>query len=150
MNRIKPWHPFSLLVIIFVILALTTKTAIDLHIHDTYFVIAGSQWYAVLAILSLLPALIYFFTKKLLYSNILTWTHILGSFATVLFSYGCITWSQWKMNQQMTDAGISYTTLFERSSWDRWAAIGVLLLLLLQFVFFYNLIAGVIISSKKK
>jgi hypothetical protein len=55
---------------------------IDIHLHDTVFIIAGSQIYGALGILLLFFWFIYRLIHKILFSKILVWIHIIS---TILF-----------------------------------------------------------------
>ncbi len=59
--------------------------------HDTYFIIAQTHIFLLLAILAFVVWSFYFLTNKMLYSKALTWTHViitiltLALFAATLF-----------------------------------------------------------------
>ena len=57
---------------------------VDIHFHDTYYIIAQGHLYLLLAFIVWLLWFLFMLTKKL-YSKGLTWAHVIISFLTVLF-----------------------------------------------------------------
>lgn len=79
MNQ-KPFHLFLITGIIFLLISffiLKDNNVIDIHIHDTYFVIASEYLFGLLAILSLFFWLLYLVTNKMLFSKALMWAHVM-------------------------------------------------------------------------
>ena len=78
--------PYVLLLITAVVLLLLSifpnDRTIDIHLHDTVFIIAGSHIYGALGILLLFFWFTYSFIYKILFSKILVWIHIIS---TILF-----------------------------------------------------------------
>ena len=71
-----------------VILILTSyfinqNKTVDIHVHDTYYVIAQSHMFWFFAFLAWIIWLLYVLTCKLLYSNSLTWIHVIISFLSL-------------------------------------------------------------------
>lgn len=65
MIRRKPYVIFIPIILILVIVGFfTTEETFDINIHDTYYVISHSYFYFLLAILSFLNFMIYFFFEK--------------------------------------------------------------------------------------
>jgi heme/copper-type cytochrome/quinol oxidase subunit 1 len=60
------------------------NSALDLHIHDTYFVVTNAHVLWVVAIVLLLLWYIYFVLRKILFSKILTWLHIVSTLIGVV------------------------------------------------------------------
>ena len=82
----KPYHLlglFSLSVFLISFFSNNSGT-VDLHIHDTVFIVSTPHILKALAMMLLFFWLIYNFTSKILFSKALTWLHILG---TLLFTF---------------------------------------------------------------
>jgi heme/copper-type cytochrome/quinol oxidase subunit 1 len=123
---------------------LSRNSIIDLHFHDTYFVIAHTHIFWLLATLDLFVWVLYLLTNKILYSKVLTWTHViitiltLAIFAIILFL----------SNNILNSKPIRY---YDHSNWNssemystlmKTIAIIILILLFGQIIFVVNLIAG--------
>jgi heme/copper-type cytochrome/quinol oxidase subunit 1 len=73
---------------------LSAKGTIDLHFHDTYFVIDHVQFYLILSLPAFVLWTIYLLTRNILLSHLMTWVHValtllaIGAFICLpLFSY---------------------------------------------------------------
>lgn len=130
---------------IFSFLPLSRNNSVDLHLHDTYFVIADTHVIWFLVILSFFIWTIYLATNKILYSKILTWTHVIITvllevlFASLLFidnSYFIktptieYTYEQWNSLDM-------YSTLMKVT------AFVIFILLFGQLIFVVNFIIGI-------
>src|SRR5687767_13087330 len=60
----------------------------DIHLHDTYFIIAIAPLFWVTVFLLLIIWSLYLLTKQFLFSKILTWIHIILTVATSVFLVG--------------------------------------------------------------
>jgi hypothetical protein len=56
----------------------------DIHIHDTYFIIAQAQLYWLFAFIVWVLWFMYLITRKLLYAKSLTWAHVIFTLCTVV------------------------------------------------------------------
>jgi heme/copper-type cytochrome/quinol oxidase subunit 1 len=142
--------PYSLLLWTGLFLVLTSffilkqNNSVDIHLHDTYFVIAHTHVFWLLAIVALIVWILYLLTNKILYSKALTWTHIIITmltlllFALNLFFDNCFInpvprryydYSNWNSFN-------NYTTLTKA------IGISIFVLLLGQFIFVINFIMG--------
>jgi cytochrome c oxidase subunit 1 len=63
---------------------LYSNKTIDLHIHDTYVVIAHTHVFWLLALAAFVFWIIYLLADKLLYSKTLSWLHIIITILTLL------------------------------------------------------------------
>jgi len=84
----KPYHLLLLTGLVFVLASffiLKQNNSVDIHLHDTYFVIGHTHILWFLAILALFVWTLYLFTNKILYSKALSWTHIIITILTLLF-----------------------------------------------------------------
>lgn len=77
--RIKqqPYNLFLIAALLLVLVSFLSKSehTFDLHIHDTYFVVAFDHFLGLLAIIPCSIWVIYWLTKNMLYSSKLTWIH---------------------------------------------------------------------------
>lgn len=87
--KLKTPHHLLLLTAILIYVAglFSRSITLDLHLHDTYFVIALKSLTSFLAISLLVGWLIYVLTIKYLYSKKLGWLHILLTILAVLFFF---------------------------------------------------------------
>jgi len=125
-------------------LVFNKSNLIDIHLHDTYFVIAHTHIFWLLAIVAFVVWTIYLLTNKILYSNALTWTHViittltLGLFASTLF-FGE------RFSNPTPRRYYDYSTwnsLDLYSTHAKTFAITIFVLLFGQIIYVINLIAG--------
>ena len=82
---------YRLLFVVALILVLSSifvsneNNSVDIHIHDTYFVIGLGYFFGLLAIIFLFLWMIYLLTNKLLYSEALTRLHVMVSILALVF-----------------------------------------------------------------
>lgn len=76
---------FFLAILLFLFGFLNFRSVIDIHLHDTFYVITVKHLLRALAVLFLLLWLLYFITKKYLYSKLLTWIHVIVTIVTCIF-----------------------------------------------------------------
>ena len=123
---------------------LTGNTTVDLHLHDTYFVIADSHFFWLLAILAVVVWTIYLLTSKLLYSKALTWIHVVITLLTILL----FALTPFFGNNLINPTSGGYYDYNIWSSFDSYTrffktvTITILVLLFGQIIFVINLIAG--------
>ena len=82
-------RPYNLLLLTAVLILIASFFAfdytLDIHIHDTYFIIAMTHLIWATIILLLIFWIIYLLTKHLLFSKFLTWVHIILTVLTSIF-----------------------------------------------------------------
>lgn len=87
MFRLKA-RPYQLLLFAAAILLMAAPFmggyTIDMHLYDTYYVIAGTHVFMAMAVLLLLLWLIYLLTHRLLFSRWLAWLHVVAACAATL------------------------------------------------------------------
>ncbi|MGJ7031162.1 hypothetical protein [Niabella hirudinis] len=82
--------PYVLLLVTAIVLFIaglftSTKTTIDIHLHDTMLVVAQAHILGFAAFFLFLLWLIYMATHRILFSNKLTWFHILATLVLLVF-----------------------------------------------------------------
>jgi len=145
----KPYH---LLVSTSLLLALSTlpvskhRNSIDIHLHDTYFIIAHAHILWVLAFFAFLVWAVYLVTNKFLLSKTLVWIHVLITTtsllllaSTVLFGNSFTNPSTKRYMDFSNWNALDYLSTFTK-------AVGILLsvLLIAQIIFIMNFVGGMI------
>lgn len=143
--------PYNLLLVTGLIFLLTSffvlrqDNSVDIHLHDTYFVIAHTHFSRWLEILSLFVWTLYLLTHKMLYSNALTWTHVVITLLTLLLFALPLFFDDSFMNPPPR----RYHDYRDWKSFDHYTriikaiSITIFILLFGQFIFVINLIAGI-------
>ena len=143
----KPYHLFlwtGLVLVLTSFFVLKQNNSFDIHIHDTYFVIANTHLFWFLAILALFVWTLYLLTNKILYSKVLTWTHVIITILTLLLFALTLFFGDSFMNP-------TPRRYYDYSTWNSFdnyttftKAIGITIFVLLlgQFIFVINFIVG--------
>jgi hypothetical protein len=80
--------PYSLLLIAAIPLLIAglvgANTPVDIHIHATYFIFPLASFFSISSIILAILWLLYVLTKKWLFSEKLSWIHIVSSIVTAL------------------------------------------------------------------
>jgi cytochrome c oxidase subunit I len=123
---------------------LKQSNSVDIHLHDTYFVIAYTHIFWLLAVLAFFVWTLYLLTNKILYSRALTWTHVIMTILTLLIFALTLFFGDIFMNP-------TPRRYYDYSSWNSFdnyttftKAIGITIFVSLfgQFIFVINFIAG--------
>ena len=138
----QPYHLLGLfgLLIFLLSLSFNNTSTLDFHIHDTVFIISIPQVLKTLTALLLFFWLIYTFTIQILFSKAVMWIHIISM---LLFTFyvaalssniqntGQTRYSNWASFERISDTN-SITRIF------------ILLFLVGQLLFLFNIVAGLI------
>ena len=117
---------------------------IDIHLHDTYFIVAENHVYYIMSVLLLLVWTIYFLTKRILFSNVLSWTHVIITILTFILIAQTLYVGHSLPNQprHYNDfSGGSFYNSFETSI-QKVIGITLNIIILGQIIFILNLIGG--------
>ena len=82
--------PYNLLLYAGLVLISTSffidqNKTLDIHVHDTYFIIAQAQLYWLFAFIVWVLWFLHLITRKLLYSKFLIWAHLIITLFTVVY-----------------------------------------------------------------
>ena len=143
--------PYNLLLLAALVLVLISfflnqDRTVDIHLHDTYYIIAQGHLFLFFAVIVWFLWFLYLLTAKVLYSTSLTWTHVAITLSTVLFLLFLLNFGGDIFNPRPR-------RYFDYSSWNsfnvysrnmRWITYITIALLLGQITFVVNLIAGIV------
>lgn len=136
--------PYSALLftgIIFLFMSLfKSESTLDIHLHDTYYVISRQSIYRFFAAVYILYWLLYFCTIRLLHSKMLTWIHVI---LTLLFAILLAITPFW-LNEPQRPVGDNYINAADQFNRERIIAIILLIITFGQLVYVGNLITGVV------
>ena len=143
-------RPYNLLVwtaLIFSFIGLLIakkENIIDIHLHDTYFVIAENHVFYIMTFLSLLVWTLYFLTKRILYSNVLTWTHVIITILTLSLLAQILYFGHSLPDQPRHYNDFSDGNFYNPFDTPMQKGIGISLsvLILGQIIFIFNLFVG--------
>jgi hypothetical protein len=139
-KKIKPEDLLLLVAFFLLVLAFIIRHTIDVHLHDTYYVIGGGFLFIPFAILLSLYSLVYRLARNAFWSGRLIWIHVLLSILSLLVFFGFIL----------------RTRFFEFSSrhqsWDaqRLTLLSFFSFVLTQLIFLINLVGGLINRISKR
>ncbi|MEO8769891.1 MAG: hypothetical protein ABI402_07395 [Ferruginibacter sp.] len=81
----KPYTTLLILACIFLLLSFfMTRQSLDIHLHDTYFIIGFKHIFWFFTLLTLVIWIMYKITNHFLFSKILTWIHIIITILALL------------------------------------------------------------------
>ncbi|MEO6330832.1 MAG: hypothetical protein ABIO55_17990 [Ginsengibacter sp.] len=148
-------RPYNLLLLTAVLILIASFFAfdktLDIHLHDTYFIITMAHSFWIIIILLLIFWTLYLLTKRFLFSKILTWLNVILIVATSVF---LVTISFYSNNYYNGLAGMP-RRYYDYRSWNNFGfydnltkgvLVTILLLVLGLSIFIVNLIMGLFIK----
>jgi heme/copper-type cytochrome/quinol oxidase subunit 1 len=148
--RHRPYHlliPAGLLLVLTSLFMLNQKnTVVDIHLHDTYFVIAQNHIFWLLSIITFFIWLLYFLTNKILYAKVLTWTHVILTILTLLLLVSTLYFGDSILGPIAGGyIDISHVKSFDQyRTYSKSVEISILVLFLGQVIFVVNVILGLL------
>ncbi len=145
----KPYNLLLLTGFILVLISffvLKQNNTVDIHLHDTYFVVAYTHIFWLLASIALVLWKVYLLTKKLLYSTSLIWVHVVITILTLLLFAVTFFWDDGFVNpatRRYYDYS-NWNSLTHTSGVAKVSAITIRVLIFVQLVFIINFISGLI------
>ena len=146
-------RPYNLLLLTAVIVSTASffvfNKAFDFHVRDTYFVVTLSYLFWAVCLLLLLFWTVYLLTKRLLFSVILTWAHVIATTSSLII---ILIVSLLGTNSYNGLAGMP-RRYYDYDSWNtfilyNYQAKGILIAFLLilvgQLAYVINLIIGIV------
>jgi uncharacterized membrane protein YhaH (DUF805 family) len=141
----QPYFLFLLsAVLLFVLSFAFWGQTFDVHLHDTYFIIATPHFIWGLALLFLFGWAIYQLMSRVLWTKYLTWFHVVVSvFLLVLLL--TLNWWHDTLFPPIERGNSSWETIQEDQQRERWVYLPLVLLFLAsQLAFIVNLFGGLI------
>jgi heme/copper-type cytochrome/quinol oxidase subunit 1 len=144
----SPYHLLLLtgLVLVLISFFLDQSKTVDIHVHDTYYVIAQGHVFIFFAFIVLVLWFLYLLTKKFLYSKSLTWTHVIITLFPLLFLLFLLNFGSDIINPRPR-CYLDYSNWNKFNAYNRdmrWISYITIALLLGQIIFIVNLIIGIV------
>jgi cytochrome c oxidase subunit I len=148
---LKPHHYLLIYAIGLLLFSFTNPSsnkAIDIHLHDTYFVIAFQHIFYALSLFLIFLWVLYHLLNRYFFSKALSSIHIIGTLACVVTFIILHFSSINNMPSRFIDFS-QWESFREYNTTAKWYQYGTLSFIILQILFLFNLILGVIKSIKK-
>jgi heme/copper-type cytochrome/quinol oxidase subunit 1 len=148
----RPYHLLLLTSLILLILSFFQKQTIDIHVHDTYYVIAKSHFYLMMAFITGLLWLFYLATRTIIFSKTLSWIHIICTILSIGFFL-------WLLNSGNNLPASSQGGYLDLSMWNSFNDHGkhmqlikylIVVFFMGQLLLFINSIAGFVLKLAKR
>lgn len=145
-------QPYQLLIPIFVFILLLSllkspQATFDIHLHDTYFVIAVRFILLIFAVFTIVVWGIYSLTNKLLLSSIFTWIHIAITIITVVTLVSVIFWSGIVPGPALPRRYVDWSEFDAFATINRLVAITAIVLLFSPLLYIINLVLGLLLKK---
>jgi heme/copper-type cytochrome/quinol oxidase subunit 1 len=144
----RPYHLLFIAAILVLIASFfTMNETMDIHLHDTYYVISAAWTYWAIVVLLLVLWLIYVFTNRFLLSKPLTWIHVVLTIVLALLL------TVFVFNPDRGSAGMArdytdWSAFDEFERYNRMITYALLLLPLGLLLYIINLVGGLIKRSR--
>ena len=150
--KAKPYNFLLITGLIFFISSFFFKgenNVIDIHLHDTYFIIAHTHIFWLIGLISIISWILYLITNRLMYSKKLIWIHTIITILTLTLIGLALCFIEYKKDtpRRYSDFSNFNFPFYETTE----KAFGVILFILLCGQIFYiaNFILGLIKSLRK-
>lgn len=139
--RLRPHTPLFLIgVLLFGAAFLVDVQQVDIHVHDTYYIIGWSEYYFVLSFLLLLVGLLYWTFRRYFYNRFLTWLHVIMFLASVT-ALAILPFYSGFMDLS------AYPLTFPNQTW---VFVALAALVFGNVLFLYNIVAGFLRAQRIK
>ena len=136
------WAAFALVLASFFI----TSDSVDIHLHDTYFIIAVKHLFWALGLIAVIIWALYKLTFEFLFSRLLTWVHIIATIITLIILV-LVIYSGDSLSSPKPRQYYDYSNWNSLNTYNQYAkTLGILLSIVLigQVAYLINLIGGLI------
>ena len=143
--RQSPYNLFLLTAFVLIVVSfiIDPNKTVDIHLHDTYLVIAQTHFLWLFAFILWILWILYHITHKIFYSKRLTWMHIIITLLPMLFLLLLLDTSNNGRPRNYLDLS-SWTTYYSyQQQTMRWLTYSVLVLISAQIIFIINLVLGI-------
>ena len=117
--------------------------SLDLHIHDTYFIISTNYFVWTISLIFFLVWGLYKLTDKILWTKKLIWLHVLTTIFVLIFFATIEAWHDKIMPTIKTTDVVSLQKVFEDQKREQIIALTISIIFIVgQLSFFVNLVGG--------
>lgn len=138
---IPPWNALFLTAGLFGLSSVFVEGSVDLHFHDTYFVLSRKHIFEAVFVFLVFLGVIYFYGRAWLRYKILSWLHIAITVATLSL---CVIPAGY---ETIAETPRRY---YECSPWNQTVAVVVLIAVAGQLIFGVNLIIGILFKITRR
>jgi hypothetical protein len=124
----------------------TSRQTLDVHLHDTFYILDLSDLFRATAFSLFLLWLLYEVNRRLLYSRKFIGFHVVTTLLGLAFFFGTAWWNHKLLRDRTT---MSLDDMPSTILWERLVSFSILLLLAAQVVFILNIVIGLIKGWKR-